>query len=74
MDEPRDSKDGTVEKEEVVAGQSDAHTSDESAKGYGIGHCGRAKRQEPAFPHRSLMNWQASIHVLSVDGARGTAT
>ena len=43
MDESRDSKDGTVEKEEVVASQSDAHTSDEGAERYGVRHRDRDK-------------------------------
>jgi len=38
MNESRDSKDGTVEKKEVMAGQSDAHTSNECSEGYGVRH------------------------------------
>ena len=46
MNEPRDSEDGTVEKEEVVAGQGDAHTSDQGSEGYGVRHLvGVRKRQ-----------------------------
>jgi hypothetical protein len=43
MDEPRDSEDGTVEKKEVMAGQSDAHASNERPEGYGVRHHDRRK-------------------------------
>lgn len=46
MNEPRDSEDGTVEEEEVVAGQSDAHASNERTEGYGVGHRDRTKEQQ----------------------------
>jgi hypothetical protein len=71
MNEPRDSEDGTVEKEEVIAGQSDAHTSDEGSERYGVRHSDgirRQQRQGKTPPHSYLRNCSGSIHVLSVDG------
>jgi len=38
MNESRDSEDGTVEEEEVMAGQSNAYTPDECSEGYGVRH------------------------------------
>lgn len=55
VDEPRDSKDRTVEKEEVIAGQGDAHTPDEGSERYGARHHDRARDggdSEISFPSR----------------------
>lgn len=38
MNESRDSEDGAVEEKEVVAGQSNAHASNECSEGYGVRH------------------------------------
>ena len=54
MNESRDSEYGTVEKEEVIAGESDAHTSNEGSERYGVGHVGGAEQRqswETDFPH-----------------------
>jgi len=46
VNEPRDSEDGTVEEEEVMAGQGDANTPDQGAEGYGIRHPGGRSEEE----------------------------
>ena len=51
MNEPGDSEDGTVEKEEVVAGQSDAHTSNERTEGYGVRHHDRTEQRQRLGKH-----------------------
>lgn len=57
MNEPRDSEDGTVEEEEVMAGQSDAHTPDKRTEGYGVRHHGRTEQRQrlgKRFPSQML--------------------
>ena len=46
MNESRDSEDGTIEKEEVMAGQSDADASNERTEGYGVRHHDGAKQRQ----------------------------
>jgi len=46
MNEARDPEDGTVEKEEVMACQSDTHTSNEGAERDGVRHGDRAKQRQ----------------------------
>ena len=46
MNKSRDSKDGTVEKEEVMACKSNAHTSNEGSERYGVRHYDGTKQPE----------------------------
>ena len=72
MYKARDSEDGTVEKEEVVAGESDAHTSNEGSERNGAARHGDGTEQQQSWEnaslHRCFKNC-CSVHVLSVDSS-----
>jgi len=73
VNEPRDSEDGTIEEEEVMAGQSDAYTSNERTEGYGVGHHDRTEQQQrlgKRFPSRNayeLPRWGSRAQRRQVD-------
>ena len=71
MNETRDSEGGTIEEEEVMAGQSDVHTPNECPEGYGVRHPDVVRQQQRwgrgASPLGSLADYRGSVHVLEVD-------
>ena len=73
MNEPRDPEDGAVEEEEVMAGQSDAHTSNERTEGYGVRHHDRTEQRQrlgKCVPSRNayeLPRWGSRAQRRQVD-------